>query len=554
MAGVLRDYQADMVRSVGRAFSSGHCRVYGSLPTGCGKTRAASELVASAARGGRRVLWIVHRRELVDQAYAAITDRLADDHTDAVVGIVMAAASDVAADVVVASVQSLRASRLDEILSCGPIPRIIVDECHHVTAANSYGAIIDRVDSHCFDTIGEQARVVGITATPFRSDRADMQKVLPHCAFERHIGDMIRDGWLCELAYHRVVIDKLDLTNVAISRKLGEADYADRDIAPAVERIDIVQDTVSHTAPYIDRRPTVVFAASVHHAQLLAHYYADAGFSAAAVWGGMGDAERSRVIEAWKDGEIDVVTNCAVLTEGFDYPGIAAVVIARPTMSVGLYLQMVGRGTRVAEGKDDCVIVDITGRMPPKSAPIDLSDVVGEDLDEDDNGVARVSKVRKTPGGLKLHKLRDPYGRSRFLWTDHPTVPTAMFAPVGDRAHAVLVTDRQTGLVTPWLVVDRRDARVVSADPLPLRQAIADTELTLAANKSVFRKALASKTSTWRDEPATEKQLALLGRMNRPLAERAISERWSKGDVSLAVDAAMLTPIVRRLAEQDGRR
>lgn len=554
MAGVLRDYQSDMVQCVGRAFASGHSRVYGSLPTGCGKTRAASELVASAAHGGRRVLWMVHRRELVDQARDAIMDRLSDDGLNAVVGVVMASQTDVGADIVVASVQSLRMSRLDEILACGPISRVIVDECHHVTAGNTYGAIIDRTDAACIDETGQPARVVGITATPFRSDRADMQKVLPYCAFERHIGDMIRDGWLCELAYHRVKIDALDLTHVSISRKLGQADYADRDIAPAVERIDIVEETVSQTAAYIDRgldhapRPTVVFAASVYHAQLLAQHYTDAGLRAEAVWGAMGDADRTRVIEAWKRGDIDVVTNCAVLTEGFDFPGIEAVIIARPTMSVGLYLQMVGRGTRNAEGKTDCIVIDITGRMPPKSAPIDLSDVVGEDLDEDASGMARINKARKA-GGLSLHKLRDPYGRTRFLWTEHPVVSNAMFAPVGERAHACMITDAHSGLVTPWLIIDKSEARQISTEPMPLRQAIADTELTLAANKSVFRTALASKTSKWRGETASDKQLSLLSRMNGNMGARARAEQWSKGDVSLAVDAMMITKIVTKLAE-----
>lgn len=551
MASVLRDYQAAMVDSVQASVRSGHRRLYTSMPTGTGKTRTAAELVASSVQGSRRVMWIVHRRELVTQGRDAIAARLGDDPATAhaVVGIVMGGDDDFGADVVVASIASLRAARLQRILDAGPISRVIVDECHHVTETNTYGAVINAIDEHCQEATGKPAVVVGVTATPFRADRQDMRRVLPFCAFERHITDMVRDGWLCELAHRTIQLGSLDLSSAKLVRKLGEVDFADADIAPAVERQDVIDDTVSATAPYLEGRPTVAFTASVYHAQLLALAYGEAGFRAEPVWGAMGDAARDDVIRRWKAGEIDVVTNCAVLTEGFDYPGIAAVVIARPTMSVGSYLQMVGRGTRLAEGKTDCIVLDITGRMPPKAKPIDFSDIIGEDLDEDAaSNLRRVKKTKET-GAIRLHRIRDPYGRSRFVWTEHPGLPV-MFAPVGDRAHAVLIRDERSGLVRPWLVVDRKDARPVGEEQVPLRQAIADVEVSMAANKSLFRKALAHSDQSWRDEAPTGKQLFMLRRMSERYYGLAVNAGWTRGDVSLAIDAIVLEPILRKVIDE----
>lgn len=548
MASVLRDYQQSMVDSVQASVRSGHRRLYASMPTGTGKTRTASELVASSVTGGRRVMWIVHRRELVTQGRDAIAARLADDPStaDAVVGIVMGADDDYGADVVVASIASLRTARLQRVLEAGPIPRVIVDECHHITESNSYGATIAAIDEHCRETTGKPAVVVGITATPFRADRQDMRRVLPHCAFERHITDMVRDGWLCELSHRTLALPSLDLSGAKLVRKLGEVDFADADIAPAVERQDVVDDTVSLSAPYIAGRPTVAFTASVHHAHLLANAYADAGFRAEPIWGAMGDGARDDVISRWKAGEIDVVTNCAVLTEGFDFPGIAAVVIARPTMSVGSYLQMVGRGTRLAEGKSDCVVLDVTGRMPPKAKPVDFADLIGEDIEEDAAGLRRVKKATQT-GAIRLHRIRDPYGRSRFLWTEHPSIPAALFAPVGNRAHAVLLRDAESGLVDAWLIVDKSDARRVGDEAVPMRQAIADIEVSMAANKRLFRKALAHSDQSWRDDAVTGAQLFLLRRLSERYYGMAVAARWTRGDVSLAIDAITLEPVVRKI-------
>lgn len=542
----LRDYQSDMVRSVRRAIARGHRRMYCALPTGCGKTRVASELVASSVEGGRRVLWLVHRRELVQQAADAISARLAG--MDATVGIVMASQDDSGADVVVASVQSLRPERLDAVGT--DIPRVIIDECHHVTPGSMYQQILDALD----DPV-----VVGITATPYRADRLNMEDVLPYCAFDRDIPAMIQAGWLCDLRYKQVNIAGLDLTDVKMSRRLGEVDFSTKELAPHVERDDVVYDTIEKTIDEIGTRPTVVFAASVAHAKRLAELYGYGGVPSAAIYGDMLDTERRAILADWRRGALQLVTNCAVLTEGFDYPDISCVVMARPTLSVGLYTQMIGRGTRLAQGKDHCLVLDITGRMPARAVAVDLADIVGENLtftgDDGEEQVIEVSRKEKEEG-MRPHALRDPYGKSRFAWTHHPHFDGVWFTPCGEKTNAVLIPDPGgSGLYHAYLAEQRgRDwvFHVASYEMAPRRQAIADLEATLAKSGRVAA-TLGHASKKWRSDAATPQQLKMLGTLDGDLAKSAKEGNWSKGDVSLAIGAVYLrsgiTGIINHLSE-----
>lgn len=533
----LRDYQADMIKAVRRAIGAGRRRMYCSLPTGCGKTRVAAELVYAASQGERRTLWLVHRRELVRQAYDAIVERGVES-----VGIVMANERDVDSTVVVASIQSLRGS--EKIEQLGKIDRVIIDECHHVSPGSLYDTVIN--------SLPDDVVVVGITATPYRADRKSMQELLPYCAYERDIPTMINEGWLCGIRHRTIVLDDLDLTTEKMVRSLGDIDFDMKTVAPKVEEPVIVADTVANSLDYLDGRQTIVFAASVNHAHLLATAYTQSGVKAAAVDGSMPLAQRDEILRQWKTGEIQAVTNCAVLTEGFDYPSIAAVVVARPTLSVGLYLQMIGRGTRLASGKEDCIILDVTGRMPPRAVAIELADIIGEELEEEEDGTRAVRKKSKQRGMI-AHALKDPYGKARFAWTAHPYCEKSWFTPVSEKLVAALVPEPITGLYMAYILekIGWMQYKVHPASPelAPLRQSIADLEATMAKAAAVS-KTLSHRNKPWRTEPATDKQLALLSTMNRQLSEQARNEHWTKGDVSLAVDAAQIERVILSIQNQ----
>ncbi len=542
----LRDYQTAMVDAV-LAASPQHPRQYAVLPTGCGKTRAGAAILAHFHAAGRRSLWIVHTRELVHQAAEVIAGLI----PTASVGIVMATSDETDADIVVASVQTLRSQNRSAAVLNGRSPLdgvCIVDECHHVTSKNSYAGIIEDLS----------IPVVGITATPFRADSEEMQSVLPHCAYERSIMDMIDGGWLCNLNYRPVPITDLDLTDAKLVRKLGDRDFADSYLAPKVQSAQVVNELIAGTAQTIKDRgaPALVFATNVAHAQQLAAAYARAGISSGVVYGDQDRAVREQTLDDWRERRIQLVTNVAVLTEGFDFPDIGTLIIARPTTSVALYTQMVGRGTRIAQGKNECMILDMTGRMPARYRTISLDDMIGEEASETDaNGdviLRRQVRNPNAPKRIRMRALKDPYGRSRFAWTQHPVIDSVWFAPIGKDVRAVLVPHGDSGLFVPHVFMDR-DVTIAAGDPVPRRQAIADMEATLA--KSHIRvKALSTATSSWRSEMPSDKQLGLLFRMSSVLGTQAKGGGWTKGEVSLAIDALMITSTLRKIIAQDAHR
>lgn len=534
--GELRPYQTAIVSAYHRAVADGIDRMYVSLPTGCGKTRVSSEIIFDAIADDDRVLWIVHTRELVRQAAYALQSRLAGEPWERIptVGIVMADEDSHDADIVVCSIQTIRSDRLETI---GERDLCVVDECHHVAPDNTYAAVIDRLQPKI---------VLGITATPWRGDKRAMTDVLPTCIYERGISEMIQDGWLCELRYRQIPVASLDLTDVKVGRKLGELDFVERELAPHVERDDVMAETVEKTAPLLGHRPTLVFCASVLHSQLLAKFYAAEGFAAEAVWGDMPAPDRDRILRDWRSGRVQIVTNCAVLTEGFDYPRIGAVVIARPTMSVGLYTQMIGRGTRIAHDKDHCRILDITGRMPARAVPIDFQDIIGETLEKTAQGTLVVAREMKEEAKApRVHALRDPYGRARWSWTESPWHSGVWFCPVGEQVVALLIPTNglYQSFVTP--VSLRGTGTPVPAGPMPVprRQAIADLEASLAAAKG-FVASFARSNSRWKTEEPSDKQLAILRQKDFHLWKQATDQNWSKGDVSLAITAALIRPAI----------
>jgi superfamily II DNA/RNA helicase len=135
----------------------------------------------------------------------------------------------------------------------------------------------------------------------------------------------------------------------------------------------LMQELVRQVVPCLEQRPTLVFAASVEHAQQLASLFCQAGCSAVAVSGHLRPSPREGIYADWRAGHIQIVCNCRLLTEGFDFPAIAALAIARPTRSPGLYVQMLGRGTRTAPGKRDCLVIDTRLRMkvsPSSETPL----------------------------------------------------------------------------------------------------------------------------------------------------------------------------------------
>lgn len=369
----LRNYQTECIDALFDAWSEGMRRPAVVLPTGAGKTVIFSHLIdrfMDKQRGpldqfkvdpalGSRVIVLVHRDELADQAISKI--RSVAPHLS--VGKVKAEASETQADVMVCSVQTIsRPMRLREIKqlqqSAGPVGLIITDECHHA-AAKSYQTIYDAFPD---------ALHAGFTATLERGDGVGLGSVWEDVVYSRSPLWMMKHGYLVQPRAFREDIGDLNLRGV----KRTGGDYQAGDLGRALEESEIGQHLPAAYREHCGQRQGVVFTPTVATAELLTKEFEAHGITAACVTGETPREERRRIFEGSRLGRIQVLVNCMVLTEGFDAPWLSAAVIARPTQSRPLYIQMVGRVLRPWKGKTDAVILNVSGAGGKISTLVDL--------------------------------------------------------------------------------------------------------------------------------------------------------------------------------------
>lgn len=343
-APTLRPYQRDAVEAVLSARREGLRRMLVCLPTGAGKTVVFAHLARLARRP---VLVIAHREELLEQARARLVKALGDE---SVVAVEQGSRrADVNARVVVCSVRSLRTERLARLIAGRDAGLVIYDECHHAAADDNLRVLREL---GCFDASWE-GTLVGFTATTSRGDGRGLDDVFERIVYARTLPEMIADEYLVPLRGYRIS------TGADLSRLSGRgADFVVEELAEAVdieERNALVARSIQELAR--DRR-TIAFCVTVAHAQHLKRSLQALGVRAATVWGDMESDLRAKTLRDFAAGKVQVLTNVAVLTEGFDDPGVACVAMARPTRSEGLYAQCVGRGTRLHPDKRDCLVLD----------------------------------------------------------------------------------------------------------------------------------------------------------------------------------------------------
>jgi len=528
----LRPYQEQALAHLHACFARGDRRVYFELPTGTGKTVILAQLARAYRRRGR-VLAVAHRQELITQLADTLTHVLNEP-----VGVVMADRDEVGERVLVGTIQTLRPARLQRLLGArrDPLALLLLDEAHHVTPTNRYAALVREVESTAPDVV-----VVGCTATPYRMDRHRLQETLPVCAFARSIPDMQGDGWLAPLVWREVRCGALHLEEIPTRSAGGERDFDVVRLSAVLSRAPLARQIVRATASLLGGRPTLAFASSVAHAQALADAYRNAGLTAQAVWGDMPRKDRANTLREWKRGRVQVVTNCAVLTEGFDFPGLAALVMARPTQSPGFYVQCLGRGTRPAPGKTDCLVLDVTGHADPaETRQVLLPFILGVHGDGDGSAVSQVL---------------DPTGRSATAWGFDAA--TGSYVTSIDRGiHAALVSDPTgSGLFLPLLLSRAPGATsMLTEHPVPLREVVWHVQTVIARNGL---RTLSRKRAVWRDDEATEAQYALLFRLAPGVHATAREESWSKGTMSLRLDVevnrARIEGLQQRYAQHAGR-
>lgn len=354
-----RPYQQDALARVDARLGEGVHRLLGVAATGLGKTVI---FCALAERLGLRTLILAHRDELIRQAVKSILNSWPDVPS---LGIVKGPENGVHADVIVGSVQTLanrrRLARLcpEWQPGVGPDPTagrpfglVIVDEAHHAAAA-SYRRIFD------WCGVGQPGGPIlyGTTATPQRGDGQGLDGVFDEVAFTYDILWGIRAGYLSDVRGQRVILDDLDLGKVKVSR----GDYQAGDTGRALQDAGAPWTIAQAIREYAPHRLTLAFLPTVETAEQTADACRQVGLRAGCVSDKTPPTERRNLLDRYRRHEVDVVTNCMVLTEGFDAPRTDCIVIGRPTKSSGLYTQMIGRGTRKHPDKVDCLVLDVVG-------------------------------------------------------------------------------------------------------------------------------------------------------------------------------------------------
>lgn len=332
----LRPYQAEAKAAVFEQWDKGTLKTLLVLPTGCGKTIVFAKVAEDCVRQGYRVLILAHRGELLEQA----ADKIKKSTN---LGCATEKAEQTCLGswfrITVGSVQSMQREKRLSQFSEDYFNVIIIDEAHHCIS-DGYQKVLKHFPS---------AKVLGVTATPDRGDMRNLGEFFESLAYEYTLPKAIREGYLSPIKAMTIPL-QLDLSGVSIQ----SGDFKAGDIATALD--PYLHQIADEMMKYCRDRKTVVFLPLVKTSQKFKEILNEKGFKAAEVNGESKD--RAEVLEAFDKGEYNVLCNSMLLTEGWDCPSVDCVIVLRPTKVRSLYSQMVGRGTRLCEGKSHLLLLD----------------------------------------------------------------------------------------------------------------------------------------------------------------------------------------------------
>lgn len=342
MTFTLRPYQDDLIGGARKAIAGGAKRVLMVAPTGAGKTALASYMLSTAAQRGKSCWFNVHRRELIKQSSKTM-DKVGVPHGVIAAGFPAARKQRVQ----IVGVQSV-ARRLDTVIA----PQMIVwDECHHI-ASKTWTDIFDAYPD---------AIHIGLTATPCRLDGRGLGDWFNEIVEGPTVRWLIENGFLAK--YKLFAPWSPDMTGA--SKRGG--DFTSSSAAERMDKPAVTGNAIHHYMRLCPGKRAIVFASNVKHSKNIVEQFRACGIAAAHL-----DAtskDRDRVLAAFERGEIKVLSNVDLFGEGFDVPAIEAVILMRPTASLGLYLQQVGRALRPAEGKPHAFILDHAGNAMRHGLP-----------------------------------------------------------------------------------------------------------------------------------------------------------------------------------------
>ncbi len=334
----LRSYQQEAINTMIEQFEKQNKQLC-VLPTGSGKTVIFSRLIGELRL---KTLIIAHTRELIDQVISTMRRECPELITEK-----YSSRKRINSDVLVCTIQSaIKKGTLDALNKSG-FDFLVIDECHR-SAAEGYKRVILELGFH-------KKKMLGVTATPFRTDKKSIYDIFGLATYSIPLINMIQDGHLVDLIGYRVKT-KISIKSI---RKAG-GDFISSKLSPVINvknRNELIVREYLNLCPV---EKAIAFCCSVKHAIDLKQSFLEQGIPCEAVYGDMSRSLRAKTFERFKHGDLKVLTNCNLLTEGFDEPSVTSLLMARPTCSKALYIQMIGRGLRLFPGKENCKIIEFT--------------------------------------------------------------------------------------------------------------------------------------------------------------------------------------------------
>jgi ATP-dependent helicase IRC3 len=536
-------------------------------------------------------LIVAHREELLDQSLEKVQkanpqlmcsveqgDRFSNSYSD----------------VVIASIQTLAARkfhRLQRLLQRHNFRIVVVDEAHHAAASTYRTALVhlgflppadasgaDEIESASFDDVDLMTKalngwdavapkdrlLVGVTATPNRSDGIGLGAVFQSIAYSYDLKAAIDDGWLVPITPWCIETTE-NLDNV----KLTHGDFNQKQLAEAVNTERRNRLAFDAWKMYAGDRSTLVFTVDVQHAHDMAREFRGQGIRAKAISGETDKEERRQTLRDYQSGEVQVITNCMVLTEGTDLPRTSCILHAKPTKSSTLYEQMTGRGLRLFDGKKDCVIIDVVDvarRHSLQTAPVLYGlppslNTKGDTLTKmSDDWDALKEKYPGFDAGAQLDRKRHSiqelldrastfsvwtvpdlgaFGAGRIMnWIKVGEADYRVQYPFQDGTEILAVSRDMLGkfdVSVTYRDGDRRTSnqRTIAAGVDSATAAAGLAEAYVQQQRPTVLK-LKAPDAPWRAKPASEKQVALLQKLRVPI-------KWpmNAGQASDQIDLAM---------------
>ena len=544
---ILRDSQQEFVdKSVVALEKYGN--TLGVASTGFGKTIVMSSIIGKLISNNRglKTCVLAHRDELTYQNQ----DKFLKVNPEITTSLVNAKSKDWSGQVNFAMVQTL--SRSNNLFTMPKIDFLVIDEAHHAPA-KTYQQVIKRAKE-----LNPCLKLLGVTATPARGDKTGLGTVFNNCAIQVRLIKIIQDGHLVMPRTFVIDLGVHEQLQALTPKTNGE--YDEEEVADIMDKDPINEAVVEHWIEKAGDRKTVVFCSTIEHARNVTNAFSNAGVSAALITGELSKEQRAHILKAMVNGDIQVIVNVHVLTEGWDFPPISCVVLLRTASNKSTMIQMVGRGLRIVDNREypdlvkiNCIVLDfgasslIHGNL---EQDVDLSKV--DNLPNSVNGAEEEEYIDCPECNLQIPKtiqecpfcgavIREVMGKtlianfgmreidmlskSKFAWGNIPMQSKDILYTCGFEAWSCVCPNEEHDIV-----VGGGNTKDSTLEPQVIYQGDKPTAIS-KGNDYLYElesESSAQKSAKWRKCPPSENQINII---NKYLSKYSLSN-LTQGDVS----------------------